>query len=858
MKEYLTALDRRAAGFLLVGPAGVGKTFLARSLLDATSDGRFQRAVAVATPAAVEVPLGVFARLLPADVARSSDLGALLGDLLERIVRDRHLVLLVDDAQWLDPASAMLVQHLALSGRATVLVTQRSGERLPEPIGALWKDGVLERWALEAFDRADTRRMVEEVLGGVVSDQLAGTTYDTTTGNPLYVTELLDAGLTTGAIERVDDVWHLVNRIPPSERLIDLIVFSVERVDAAQRDALDIVALGEPLPADQLAELVPAADLDDLARRRLIVVGEEGAEVDVRLAHPLFGEALRARMSPLKRRQWYGVMFESSYARRADARDALRMADWALSAGRPLPADVGWDAVRLAMTAHDPTVAQRMVDALDIQDAPFDHVVLAGEVALALGRFEEARRIFAGAARLAVDEHQLVHLTLTHAYALAHQWGRVDEAARITSEMLDEIGDPDVRKRAEVGLAELASWSGFVVDALRHTESLVADPMLSDDERLRVVSLHCFARSQTGPMDGLADLIVEGDALIEQLDAVHTVSWPWLRVGEYTLLRMNAGARQRHDQLLDMLAVSQQRDGPKACTGLWFSLLSDTLTMEGRMGEALTNADAGISSLVEQDPFELLHFAYVLSAMAALEAGLVERAEDHLALAHAERQGRPSHGRALLTHVEAGLLARRGRTDEAATMAAAIGQELLDQDGSRTWSATLLHQPTRVGHAAAVHDALRQAAEIDATYPRLAAAQAAAILAGDDDGLVETAAAWQRHGFVVYAAEACEQAADLLERRGDEAGAARRRLQRDRLMADTDGVRSPLLDGTTPVLSEREGEVVANALDGRSNRDVADRLFLSVRTVENHLARVYRRLGVSGRQELADLLDGAY
>lgn len=52
--------------------------------------------------------------------------------------------------------------------------------------------------------------------------------------------------------------------------------------------------------------------------------------------------------------------------------------------------------------------------------------------------------------------------------------------------------------------------------------------------------------------------------------------------------------------------------------------------------------------------------------------------------------------------------------------------------------------------------------------------------------------------------------------------------------------------------SERETALLAAA--GRSNRDIAAQLFLSSRTIENRLQRVYEKLGVSGRAELADAL----
>jgi DNA-binding CsgD family transcriptional regulator len=73
------------------------------------------------------------------------------------------------------------------------------------------------------------------------------------------------------------------------------------------------------------------------------------------------------------------------------------------------------------------------------------------------------------------------------------------------------------------------------------------------------------------------------------------------------------------------------------------------------------------------------------------------------------------------------------------------------------------------------------------------------------------------------------------------------------------GVRTPGLRAAAApapeALSRREREVALLAAGGCTSREIAERLFLSPRTVENHLARVYGKLGVTGRDDLAAALD---
>jgi len=58
-------------------------------------------------------------------------------------------------------------------------------------------------------------------------------------------------------------------------------------------------------------------------------------------------------------------------------------------------------------------------------------------------------------------------------------------------------------------------------------------------------------------------------------------------------------------------------------------------------------------------------------------------------------------------------------------------------------------------------------------------------------------------------------------------------------------------------LTKREREVAVLAASGITSKDIADRLFVSVRTVDNHLGRVYDKLGISSRAELAEIMAGA-
>jgi DNA-binding NarL/FixJ family response regulator len=127
--------------------------------------------------------------------------------------------------------------------------------------------------------------------------------------------------------------------------------------------------------------------------------------------------------------------------------------------------------------------------------------------------------------------------------------------------------------------------------------------------------------------------------------------------------------------------------------------------------------------------------------------------------------------------------------------------------------------------------------------------QAVAAAAADAAELEAVAADWERIGAAGAAAEAYAQAATA---RPPRAAALAPKVAR--LVGDG-GLATPPLQRLAAASAERgltarEQEVVALASAGRSNREIADELVVSLRTVENHLHRAFAKLGVASRAEL--------
>ncbi len=232
--SFVVDAVRAGRGVVIAGATGVGKTRLARE-----ASGELEGELAIesisATRASASIPLGVFAHL---DEGRTSafltPLGAIRHALIAR-ASGRPLLLVVDDAHALDPASAALVHHLAASRDAVVLATVRSRETSPDAVTALWKDELCDRLDLQPLSERETGDLLRQVLDGEVDARTRHDLWDATQGNLLFLRELVGEGLDSGAFALQDGLWRWVGAIHAPARVAELVAAQLDTVDDAQR-----------------------------------------------------------------------------------------------------------------------------------------------------------------------------------------------------------------------------------------------------------------------------------------------------------------------------------------------------------------------------------------------------------------------------------------------------------------------------------------------------------------------------------------------------------------------------------------------------------------------------------------------
>jgi len=219
----------------------------------------------------------------------------------------------------------------------------------------------------------------------------------------------------------------------------------------------------------------------------------------------------------------------------------------------------------------------------------------------------------------------------------------------------------------------------------------------------------------------------------------------------------------------------------------------------------------------------------------------------------------PLRGARVVPYIElsrAWLLAAQDRTAEAAerclTLAAAL------EHAAKPLAVEVAHAAVRLGRAGDAVALLDRLAEVvDGPLAGVAARHAQALVAGDGGRLAAVAGELEETGATLVAAEAHRSAANAYRRAGRGASAAAEGRRVDELLARCGSACSPALEPVLTLgepLTEREREVARLAARGRTSPEIAAELYLSVRTVDTHLHRVYRKLQIEGRHQLAEAL----
>lgn len=465
-EELRLAVDLAASGgVVLGGAAGTGKTRLAREVLAELGRRGVATRWAVATESARSVPLGALTMLAgSANPLRRIEHAV---DLLAAPDGSGRPTIGVDDVHLLDPVSAVVLQQVALAGRARLVLTLRSGEPAPDAVVGLWKDGLLGRIDLQPLSPEESRQLLEAALAGPIDTAGAQRLWAVTRGNPLYLRALVDGERAGGRLLQSDGVWQWRGRPQLSSELSELVEQRVGDLSDAERDVLDVLAFGEPLDLEVLTTLIDRSVLEVLEDRGLVEVMAGAGVLLARMGHPLYGEARRARCGTGRARRLRGRIVE---ALSGSAEDLLRRGVLAVDSDlRPDP-DLLSAAAQRALGLPDMPVAERLARAATAAGAGFDaHMTLASAL---IGINRPAAAELAALADHARDDSERVRATAMWAVQLLMD-ARPAESADVLAAAAATVTDRGARAELHAVEAATLALLGRPEPALADRKSVV-------------------------------------------------------------------------------------------------------------------------------------------------------------------------------------------------------------------------------------------------------------------------------------------------------------------------------------------------------------------------------------------------
>ena len=811
--------------------------------------------------------------------------------LVNNLADDGPVVALVDDVQWSDAESMRFLNYLAprLEGLAVAVIASTRGREVANPDLARLAGGpettVVRPGSLSA---GGTATMCAQRLGKHVADGFAAACREATGGNPFFLEAVLreveELQLATDA-HGADVVYHLGPAAVAEAVLLRLSTASAAAAELVRAVAVlgDGASLAEAAAMAGLAVEEAATSADVLAAMTILEPGEP-----LRFTHSIVREAVSADIAPLLRADAHGRAAAVLAACGAsEERIAAQLAE-ATPSGDPARVELLRRVAAESLVRGAPGAAAKWLGRALIEPPTPE---LRAQVLVELGSAElrtgvpEAAADHLDAAIALAPEPGLLAMA-GRLLANARTWLRESDRAVAMLESLISLVEPADRELAlflEADLAAHAQLASLAARDVARARLARCDALggTTPGERI-VLASKAFERARASDVerdavDAIAGVLTGGRLLHEQMvDVPATI---------YVLLvgLLATDALDLVDDSLGRMLDDAQRRSSTPATAFVLAHQAVAAMRRGAVARAEASARTALDLLTAQDIPLGTALALAVLVDARVESGALDVAESALddsvfrteippgmptnALLAARgmlrlAQGRPSEGFDDLLEF--------GRRDEAwggthpnalrwRSWAALAADAMGDDTEARRLAGDDLRRARRWGAASGVGIALRATAlvtggdgMIDGLADAVAVLETSPARLEHARALVDLGAALRRANRRADARRALDTAINLAARCGARALAGRARAE----LGAAGGRSSDPFGIPVEQLTASELRVAELAAQGHSNPAIAQALYVTRKTVETHLGRVYLKLGISGRSELAAALAG--
>ncbi len=860
-----TAADRLADaqtnGVVVIGPRGVGKTTLARSVehhLEGTT--HFVKLFGTGTETAV--PYGMWgvqlARLDGTSLQNPNSIIQGISELVTADAAGRRIVVVLDDLQAVDTSSMGVLMHLVFSGVAKVMVLARSTTELPEDLMWLLKDRLLSELVVGAFTLHDVHELITKAMGGRVAAATVVSLFESSAGNPLVLHTLIHEEINRGHLMQHNDTWVLNGGRsgPPSGLLAELVQERLGRESPSIRHGVEMMSLVQRVPLSLVLDVLGADTVNEMEELNYLAISRKPGRY-TSLAEPFLAETVRGMMGTEQKASLYAELTEtvSLESQVLTRQELLVFAAWAHDVGIPLKPEVALAAAKTALLYSDPLLALTFTDAVEPGTPYAVYAALERSAAHALlsdypravAEILDTREL--ADACLNIGDHSGWMGELCNALLWVDGGAEqipgllVEESARIDA----SDGDPGqlelARRNVNLAMFQHQVQTGLLAQTAQALEAAYLE-MEDVDYSLFCGSLLVMAWAATGREMDAVELAVEISPRLEGQSRF--IRQPDLHIQGLVLALAWSGQWRRGVEVLTQM-LRTMRSRSEYLGGIIELGLGIVYLFAGRSQEAVEILTVAVAQMEIRDTYRCTQLAY--ASLACALAQLEDDAGSTKFLALADGLAPNTEWVYLDLTRYFSLVARRIMGDPRAADALAVSAQEDAAAGRHTLASLKLLGASARAREQDMPLLLSTAGKRQGPLASLSQLIAQAVLAKDADKALAAAADAQELDLADMELRCALLALDLSRSGGLARQAREAQVRIDRLAPRTPG--SPLMAANEGVkLTQRELQVAKLAGRGLANRDIAEQMGVSIRTVEGHLYQVFAKLGLSSRSQL--------